>query len=121
MRLRIAFAFVILLAASLAACTPARPALTFSPSALPNATAGSAYLQTITISNNETPVGDISVSSGALPTGMTLNFVRGSSVSADLTGTPTTRGTYVFTVSAWCLGTNVSGQTGDQSYVLVVN
>jgi len=52
---------------------------------------------------------------------MTLSFVRGSSVSADLTGTPTTRGTYVFTVSAWCLGTNVSGQTGDQSYVLVVN
>jgi hypothetical protein len=121
MRIRLAVVFVILVAGGLAACNPARPGLTFSPLALPNATAGSAYLQTITVSNNETPVGDISVSSGALPPGLTLNFVRGSSVSADVTGTPTTRGTYVFTVSAWCLGTNVSGQTGDQSYALVVS
>jgi hypothetical protein len=121
MRVRLALAMVIVVAASLGACSPARPALAFSPSALPNAVAGSPYLHTITISNNETPVGDISVSSGALPPGMALNFVRGSSVSADLTGTPTTAGTYVFTISAWCLGTNVSGQTGDQSYALVVS
>ena len=120
MRVRLALVLVIL-AAGLGACTPARPALAFSPSALPNATAGSPYLQTITVSNNVTPVGDISVSSGTLPPGLTLNFVRGSAVSADLTGTPTTAGTYVFTVSAWCLGTNVSGQTGDQSYALVVS
>jgi hypothetical protein len=121
MRIRLALVFVTLVAAGLGACSPARAALAFSPSALPNAAAGSPYLQTITISNNETPVGDISVSSGTLPPGVTLTFVRGSSVSADLTGTPTTAGTYVFTISAWCLGTNVSGQTGDQSYALVVS
>jgi len=121
MRAHLAAVVVISVAVGLVGCIPVRPALAFSPSALPNATAGTAYLQTITVSNNVTPVGDISVSSGSLPPGVTLNFVRGSSVSADLTGTPTARGTYVFTVSAWCLGTNVSGQTGDQTYTLIVS
>jgi hypothetical protein len=52
---------------------------------------------------------------------MTLSFTRGSSNSGSLSGTPATPGSYVFTVSAWCLGTNVSGQSGEQSYTLVVN
>ena len=61
------------------------------------------------------------VSSGSLPPGMTFDFTRGSEQSATLGGTPTTSGAYVFVVSAWCLGTNTSGQTGDASYTLVVN
>jgi len=119
MRVRSAFA-VAVVAFSLAACNLGSGALGFSPDSLQDATVGQPYKATITVSNNATPVGDIYVSSGTLPPGVTVNFVRGSSVSADLTGTPTTRGTYVFTISAWCLGTNVSGQTGDQSYALVV-
>jgi len=33
---------------------------------------------------------------------------------------PTETGTFKFTVGAWCLGTNVSGQTGQREYELVV-
>ena len=37
-----------------------------------------------------------------------------------ISGTPTVSGTFNFTISVWCYGTNVSGQTADQQYVLVV-
>jgi len=119
MRSRAVFAFM-LLTVSLVACHATGGALVFSPDRLPNGAVGQSYEAVITISNNDTPVGDVYISSGALPPGMTLNFSRGSSSSADLAGTPTSAGTYVFTVSAWCLGTNVSGQSGEQSYSLVV-
>jgi large repetitive protein len=119
MRSRGVFA-ILVMAVSLMACNTGRGALVFSPDRLQNGAVGQPYEAVITISNNETPVGDMYVSNGALPPGMTLNFSRGSSSSADLTGTPATAGTYVFTVSAWCLGTNVSGQSGEQSYSLVV-
>ncbi len=109
------------LAMALAACNVGRGGLQFSPDKLPDASAGQAYEAIITVSNNATPVGDIYVGGGALPDGMTLVFTRGSSNSATLSGTPTTAGTYVFTVSAWCLGTNVSGQSGERNYSLVVN
>ena len=118
--------FVVLLtlslsAMSVAACDVGRGALQFSPDRLPGAQVGQPYEAIITVSNNATPVGDIFVGGGALPDGMTLDFTRGSSSSGTLTGTPTTAGTYVFTVSAWCLGTNVSGQSGEQNYSLVVS
>jgi hypothetical protein len=35
-------------------------------------------------------------------------------------GTPSKVGTYKITVSVWCLGTNVNGQTGEKQYTLVV-
>jgi hypothetical protein len=104
-----------------AACSVGRGALNFTPDRLPDAHAGQAYEAIITVTGNETPVGDLYVSGGSLPPGMTLDFTRGSSNNARLLGTPTTAGTYVFTVSAWCLGTNVSGQSGDQNYSLVVS
>ncbi|HEY7024898.1 MAG TPA: Ig domain-containing protein [Candidatus Limnocylindrales bacterium] len=116
-----AFVGAMLLAISLAACSSNRAALQFTPDRLPNGSAGQAYDAIISVTNNDTPVGDIYVSSGTLPPGMTLDFSRGSSTSADLSGTPATAGTYVFTVSAWCLGTNTEGQSGEQSYSLVVS
>ena len=97
-----------------------RAALEFSPDKLVDAVVGQPYQAVISVSNNETPVGDIYVSAGALPAGVTLEFVSGSSRSATLSGTPTAAGSYVFTVAAWCLGTNVSGQSGQHSYSLVV-
>lgn len=110
------------LAALISACTPSRPALVFSPTELPGAQTGQPYSVTITVSQNQTPVGDMLVSVGSPPPGLTLVFAgRGQGTSADLSGTPTTAGTYRFTVSAWCLGTNVSGQSGEQAYTLVVN
>ena len=112
---------IVLFALSLAACNTGGAALRFTPDRLPGAAVGQGYQAIIAVTNNDTPVGDIYVSGGALPDGMTLEFTRGTATNATLTGTPTTAGTYVFTVSAWCLDTNVSGQSGDQNYSLAVN
>jgi hypothetical protein len=72
--------------------------VTTSPSitsAAPTATAvaGTPYSSTVTASGS--PVVTYTVTSGALPTGLTLNPTTG-----EITGTPTTPGTYVFTVTA---------------------
>ena len=120
MRLR-SILLVTLLAMTLAACSSTTAALQFSPDRLQDGAVGQPYDAIIQVTNNSTPVGDMYVSAGALPPGMTLDFSRGTSASADLQGTPTTAGSYVFTVSAWCLGTNVSGQEGEMSYSLVVS
>ena len=107
------------LALTVAACNTGRPALTFTPDKLPDAITGQSYSAVLTVTGNETPVGDMYVSDGAPPAGVTLDFTRGDTTGT-LHGTPAAAGTYVFKVSAWCLGTNVSGQTGEQGYTLVV-
>lgn len=94
--------------------------LKFTPDTLPEAQAGSAYEAKIVISLNNTPVGDFSISEGTLPEGLEFTFLEGED-AATITGTPTESGTFSFTVSAWCFGTQVSGQTGDKSYSLIVN
>jgi hypothetical protein len=110
----------LLLAAALLACRGGqRPALVFAPADLPEAQAGQAYSATVTVSGNVTPVGDMFVESGALPAGLQLSFDE-TSRTAKISGTPTESGTFKFTVGAWCLGTNVSGQTGQREYELVV-
>jgi hypothetical protein len=96
-----------------------RPALEFKPSQLAAATVGKRYRARITIAQNVTPVGEMSVASGNLPPGLTFTFQQRQS-AAVISGTPSKAGTYKFTVSAWCFGTNVSGQTGKQVYQLVV-
>ncbi len=98
-----------------------RPPLTFAPDALPDATLAVPYSAVITISGNETPVGNVSADSG-LPPGISLHWdENGDRNRAELTGTPTSAGTYQLTINAWCLGTNVSGQTGTRQYTLVVH
>jgi hypothetical protein len=94
--------------------------LKFTPVTLPEAQAGSAYEAKIVISLNNTPVGDFSISEGNLPEGLDFTFLEGED-AATITGTPTESGTFSFTVSAWCFGTQVSGQTGDKTYILTVN
>ena len=85
------------------------PAVTLSPSSLPNWTANkSGYSQTI-VSNGGTGVIALGLS-GTLPTGLSLS---GSSIS----GTPTVSGTYNFTVS----GTDTVGATGSQAYSVIIN
>jgi hypothetical protein len=111
---------VVVLLAGLGAACGSRPALSFGPDSLPNATIDQPYSVVISVSGNETPVGDI-YASGQLPPGLTLEYdqsARGS--AAELRGTPTVSATYQFTVSAWCLGTNVSGQTGSRQFTLTV-
>lgn len=109
---------ILLLGLSVLACDP-RPALAFSPSQLPEAQTGQAYQVSISVSGNQTPVGDLYVSEGSLPPGLTVAYQRGSS-TATISGTPQAAGQSAFTVSAWCLGTNQAGQTGQQAYTLVV-
>src|SRR5271157_4088470 len=100
-------------------CTP-RPALQFSPATLPDAQVGSSYAATITVSQAVTPVGGASVVDGALPAGLDLALAKEPEDTIQISGTPTVAGTFSFTISVWCYGTNVGGQTATQQYALVV-
>ena len=106
------------LSAAVLGCQP-RPALTFAPAALPAARTGHPYQVSLTVSRNVTPVGRIYVAAGTLPRGLALADQRGDS-SAEISGTPAAAGRFEFTIAAWCLGTNTSGQAGQRDYVLVV-
>ncbi len=101
------------------AATARAPALVFTPDQLSPATAGQSYTATITITQNATPVGEMTVSLADLPPGLNFAFIKGQDAAA-IGGTPLTTGTYTFTVSAWCLGTNTAGQTGRHTYTVVV-
>jgi len=94
--------------------------LLFSPLTPADAQAGSPYAATITVSQTRTPVGGASVSDGALPAGLDLELSDQHDNTIHISGTPAVAGTFHFTVSVWCYGTNVSGQTGSQQYTLVV-
>jgi prepilin-type N-terminal cleavage/methylation domain-containing protein len=67
-------------------------AVTITTTSLPNGTHGVAYSQTLAATGGVTPY-TWSISSGSLPNGLSLNSSTGA-----ITGTPTTAGTYSFTV-----------------------
>ena len=108
----------ILLSSTFCILTP-RPSLEFLPDQVPAARVGQPYHVDILIARNVTPVGNYSISEGALPPGLDLVMDQAIRIGR-ISGTPTRAGTYQFTVSVWCLGTNVNGQTGDKQYTLVV-
>ena len=93
--------------------------LTISPTELPEAEVGQPYQAEIVVSDNDTPVGDMFIESGTLPPGLTLIFPTAID-TAEISGTPEEAGTFEFVVGAWCFGTNVNGDSGEQSYTLVV-
>jgi hypothetical protein len=113
-------AIICLLGAALA-CRGAGgpPALVFSPDQLPPASAGQPYSAIITVTSNVSPVSQMSVGLADLPPGLNFTFIR-SQNAAEISGTPRRSGSYKFTISAWCFGTNVSGQSGHHDYQLVV-
>ena len=82
-------------------------ALTITTAALPNATVGTPYSQTLTASGSGTFAW--SVSTGALPAGITL------SSAGSLSGTPTAPGTFTFTVSV-----TGGGQSATHSFTITV-
>ncbi len=84
---------------------------------LSDAQAGVAYEAEIRVSQNNTPAGEIFISNGALPAGLTLTKIEGGD-AAKITGTPTETGT--FTVGVWCYGTRVNGQGGDKEHRILV-
>ncbi|HEY5138028.1 MAG TPA: putative Ig domain-containing protein [Methylococcales bacterium] len=109
---------VVFLSTTFCTLTP-RPALQFLPDKMPDAKVGSLYIVEFVITGNVTPVGNYSISAGALPPGLEL-IMEEQLHTARISGTPTQSGSYNFIVSVWCYGTNVSGQTGDKQYTLVV-
>jgi hypothetical protein len=85
--------------------------ITLAPAAgaLPGATTGNAYNQTISSSGGATPV-TYAVTSGSLPAGLSL------ASGGALTGTPTALGSSSFTVTA----TDANGCSGSAAYTLAV-
>lgn len=94
---------------SVAICPACNP-ITLSPSTLPNGTLGAAYSQTITASGGTAPY-SFTLVSGSLPPGLSL------STSGALTGTPTSAGSFTFTVRA----TDSAGCFGSRVYTIVIN
>ncbi|MGI8858490.1 MAG: putative Ig domain-containing protein [Thermomicrobiales bacterium] len=83
--------------------------LTLAPATLPNGTLTIPYSQTITASGGTVPY-SFAITSGALPPGLTL------ATSGALSGTPTSAGSFAFTITA----TDHLGATGIRAYTLVV-
>jgi hypothetical protein len=90
-----------------AAATPP----TVTTTSLPSATAGTSYPQVTLNATGGTAPYTWSISAGALPGGLTL------SSSGAITGTPTTAGTFDFTVKA----TDAANLSGTQPLQIVVN
>ena len=86
-------------------------AIAIAPSALPNALNGDAYSQALTASGGTAPY-TYAVTSGALPTGLSLDSATGI-----ISGTPSTSGFSTFTVTA----TDSLAATGAQAFNLYVS
>jgi hypothetical protein len=86
------------------------PILTIATSSVPDWTIGRAYDQPIATSGGTAPM-TFTVSSGKLPTGLTM------STTGLLSGTPTATGGYAFTVVA----VDMVGVTASQTYTVTIN
>jgi CSLREA domain-containing protein len=84
--------------------------ITLNPTSLSPGALGTAYTQTLSAAGGVAPY-NYSVLTGALPAGLTLNANTG-----ELSGVPTTTGTFIFTVRATAQG----GCTGQRLYVLSI-
>lgn len=113
------FLVFILPVALVVGCQAARPELEIAPPELPPGRVGEAYTATITASGNQTPVFLITVDKQKLPLGLTLYYEKNERF-AEIRGVPAKAGTYAFTVSAYCYGTNQSGQGGERRYQMRV-
>jgi hypothetical protein len=98
---------------------PITGTLTFTPSKLTAGTVGQPYQVSIAISGNISPVGQMQLSSGSLPPGLEMSFVKGTD-KATISGMPQKTGTYLFAINVMCMGTNQGGQTGTCHYELVI-
>jgi len=95
-------------------CPPAPiicPIITLSPTTLPAGVTGTPYSATVTATGSTALPYTYAVSSGALPPVLSIDSGTGA-----ITGTPTTAGTYVFTITA----TDANGCSGSQLYSIVI-
>jgi len=86
------------------------PIITVNPATLPNGNVGTAYSQTVSGSGGTAPY-TFTISSGALPPVLLLNSVSGA-----ITGTPTTVGTFTFTITA----IDAAGCAGSRLYTVTI-
>jgi hypothetical protein len=84
--------------------------ITVDPPTLPNGTVGVAYNQIVSATGGASPY-TFAVSSGALPTGLTLDPNTGA-----IAGTPTAVGSFDFTITA----TDANGCPGTRLYTVVI-
>ena len=93
----------------------AAPALTLAPATLANATVGTAYSQALTASGGTAPY-SYAISAGTLPAGVTLG------TNGTLSGTPTSGGSYSFTVTVTDATATANGgpYTASRGYMLTV-
>lgn len=82
------------------------PIITVNPATLPDGTIGTPYNQTVTATGGVAPYA-FAISNGALPPGLTLGAATGA-----ITGTPTTAGTFTFTITA----TDANACSGSRLY-----
>jgi hypothetical protein len=90
------------------------PTISITPATLPDATVASAYSQSVSASGGTSPY-TYAVTSGSLPAGLTL------SSAGVLCGTPTSGGSFSFTITATDASTGTGPYTGAQAYTLTVN
>jgi hypothetical protein len=89
------------------------PTLSVTPSTLPDAALNTAYSQPLTASGGTSPY-SYAVIAGSTPPGLTL------SSSGTLSGTPTSAGTFNFTVSATDSSTGAGPYSGSRAYTIAV-
>ena len=87
--------------------------IALNPTTVPAGTVGVAYTATLTASNGVPPE-TFEIISGSLPPGITPST---TATTATLSGTPTTAGTYPFTVRA----SDIECSPAVQAYSLVIN
>ena len=90
------------------------PTISVSPTTLPSVTVFTAYSQTITANGGTAPY-TFAITSGALPTGLSL------SSSGTLSGTSTASGTFNFTITTTDSSTGTGAYTGSRAYSLTVS
>ena len=81
--------------------TPVCPTITIAQSALPQGTVGTAYSQTLTASGGISPYSTWTITTGTLPTGLTLNASTGV-----INGTPTASASPATTITVTVNDTN---------------
>jgi hypothetical protein len=89
--------------------------VTIAPTTLPNGSVGTAYSQPLTATGGVTSPYTFSVTTGSLPAGLSLNGATGV-----ILGTPTTAGSYSFTVTATDSSASPGPFTGTANYTLVI-
>ncbi|GAB3843873.1 hypothetical protein GCM10028822_00530 [Hymenobacter terrigena] len=88
------------------------PTITVAPTTLPAGTVGAAYSQTLTASGGTAPY-SYAITAGALPAGLTLT-------NGTIAGTPTTSGSFTFTVTATDASSAPGPYSGSRSYTLTI-